>query len=141
MFDLSGNDRLVRWREFRNNLEISQVPFEDVIKLWNSAPFVSRFLDHNDPKHWPDPWHLIIDGKYDQLALCLGMLYTIKLTQRFNDAYCEIHMSMSDRKEEPLFFLIVNDRFVLNYDYGKLIEVDTPKSLGSNKIWAGRHLP
>lgn len=141
MFDLNGNDRLVWWREFRNNLETTQTPFEEVINLWNSAPFVSDFLNYNDTKHWPDPWHLIIDGKYDQLALCLGMLYTIKLTQRFNNSYCEIHMSISGQKEEPLFFLIIDNRFVLNYDYGKLIEIDTPNSLGSNKIWAGRHLP
>jgi hypothetical protein len=141
VFDLCEKDRLVYWKEFRNKIELSESPFEETVKLWNSAPFVNDFLDYNDPSTWPDPWHLIIDNRYDQLALCLGMLYTIKLTQRFSDTYCEIHMSISGPKSEPSFFLIVDQTHVLNFEYGSVSSISVVQSAESNKIWAGRALP
>lgn len=121
MFDLYDNHRLTHWKKFRDSLENSQTPFDDVCDFWSKAPFVSQYLDCDKPETWPDPWHLVIDGKFDDLAICLGMFYTLKLTQRFMDAKYEIHKSMlSD--DQKKFFLIVNRLVVLNFDYGVPIE-------------------
>ena len=92
MFNLYGNERLTSWKQFRDTLEISTSPFEDVAELWSHAPFVSAFINPHTSESWPDPWHLIIDGKFDDLAIVLGMLYTLKLTKRFADAEFVIHM-------------------------------------------------
>lgn len=110
VFDLHGTERLAEWKQLRNNLEHSQTPFEDVMEVWKMAPFVSPFLDPTDPKSWPDPWRLIIDGKFDSLAICLGILYTIKLTERFIDSSFEIHMSMSEKEKD--FYLCVDGNFL-----------------------------
>lgn len=122
MFDLYGNDRLTAWKKFRNNLETSSQPFEDVSEFWSKAPFVNQFLDRHDPKSWPDPWHLIIDGKFDDLAICLGMLYTLKLTQRFTGSVYEIHISMPDHNTQDHFFLVVDRSKVLNLAYREVID-------------------
>ena len=80
VFDSYGTDRLTKWKQFRDSLETSATPLEDVAELWSHAPFVSPYLDPQNPAEWPDPWHLILDLRLDDLAIALGMLYTIKLT-------------------------------------------------------------
>ena len=136
VFDVYGNDRLVAWKEFRDSLETSLDPLKDVAELWSHAPFVSAYLDPQNPSEWPDPWHLIIDLRLDDLAIALGMLYTIKLTQRFIDAKCEIHMSMPQQKNEPLFLLIVDDQHVLNFEYRNVIDIKDLADVKTSLIWA-----
>ncbi len=135
MFDLSAQDRLTEWRRFRDNLENSDTPLEDVAELWSRAPFVSSYLNPSQPDRWPDPWHLILDNKLDDLAIVLGMLYTLKLTQRFMESDCEIHMSMLPDKTH-CHFLLVDNKYVLNYRYKEVVEVSELKGLQTNKLYS-----
>jgi hypothetical protein len=139
VFNLYGNERLTQWKTIRDNLETEPQPLETVAALWAQAPFVSPYLNPKDSTSWPDPWHLILDGKMDNLAITLGMLYTIKLTQRFMTTLCEIHMSMPTGKKESEFYLVVDNRFVLNYEYGKVVDVDV-LNRESEIIWSGTSL-
>jgi len=134
VFDLYGTNRLANWKKFRDSLETSQTPFEDVAIFWSRAPFVNLYLDPQQPSSWPDPWHLVLEGKYDDLAICLGMLYTIKLTQRFMDTPCEIHKSESTEKRDLKFFLVVNDEHILNMEYKRVLSVNAPL-VKANIIW------
>jgi hypothetical protein len=137
VFDLYGNERLTKWKQFRDSLEISNDPMDDVAKLWSHAPFVNPFLDPQQPTTWPDPWHLVIDGKLDDLAICLGMLYTIKLTQRFIDTNCEIHMSMCpQKKQQHQYMLVVGNDRVLNLEYGTVVSAEQLKDLNTKTIYA-----
>lgn len=138
MFDLYGNDRLTEWKRVREEIETCKDPFQLVSDLWSRAPFVNPYLDPKNPTKWPDPWHLILDGRYDDLAISLGMLYTFKLTERFMDSLCEIHMSMSPR-EEPRYFLFVDNSYVLNYEPRTVILYDK-FSLPTDKIWSAGKL-
>lgn len=122
MFDDRAIDRLGKWKEFRAALEDSNSPLEDVTLLWSKAPFVSDYLDPNSPEDWPDPWHLILDNRLDGLAISLGMLYTLKLTQRFMDTPCEIHKSVSEG--DSRYFLLVDKRYLLNYKYREVVSVE-----------------
>ena len=133
VFDVYGNDRLVAWKEFRDSLEVSEHPLEDVAKLWSQAPFVSAYLDPQNPADWPDPWHLILDLRLDNLAIALGMLYTIKLTQRFIDTKCEIHMSMLSNNE-PTYLLIVDEKHVLNFEYRNVVDIEDLKDIKTSLI-------
>ena len=114
MFDLYGNEKLFEWKKFRDHLETSETPMEDLAEFWSRAPFVNRYLNPENPSSWPDPWKLIFDGKFDDLAISLGMLYTIKLTERFKDADCKIFMTTGlDNKT----FLLINNSSILNWEY------------------------
>ena len=135
MFDLYGNERLFKWKQFRDSLEVSNNPMDDVAKLWSHAPFVNPFLDPQKPMSWPDPWHLVIDGKLDDLAICLGMLYTIKLTQRFIDSNCEIHKSMLPNNLEPSFYLVVDQQHVLNYEPRIVHSIAVLDKVQTNTLW------
>ena len=134
MFDLYDNDRLIKWKQFRDSIETSQTPLEDVVHLWSRAPFVSPYLNPLTPDKWPDPWHLVLDSKLDELAITLGMLYTLKLTQRFIESRFEIHMSTSKENRYNQYFLVV-DNHVLNLEYGCVLPDTRVESLETSIIW------
>lgn len=135
MFDLNETNKLQQWKNFRNSLELSSTAFEDVAQFWSRAPFVSNYLDPFDPKSWPDPWQLIINNKFDDLGIVLGMCYTLQLTERFKDNKFEIHMSMSQLKKDWRYMLLIDDNTVLNWNYGSVTnfnEIDA----NLTKIWS-----
>jgi len=140
VFDQHGTDRIAAWKEFRDSLETSNHPLEDVAELWSHAPFVSPYLDPQKPNEWPDPWHLILDLRLDNLAIALGMLYTIKLTHRFIDIECEIHTSVTPEEKDPLYFLIVDKKYVLNLEYKTVVSADSLKKLQTKLIWSKTRL-
>lgn len=81
MFKLPAQERLKLWKKFRD--KISQQSFEiainEVEEFWKKCPFTPFYLPEN-PINWPDPWQLIIDNTYCDLAKVLGMLYTLHLS-------------------------------------------------------------
>jgi hypothetical protein len=141
VFDLHGTQRLIEWKNIRNSLETDTDPLGRVAELWSRAPFVNPYLDPADPSTWPDPWHLVLDLKLDDLAICLGMLYTIKLTQRFMDTECEIHTSMLPKEFNKKFFLVVDNSHVLNYTIRSVDSLNVLNQTLTDKIWSGNKLP
>ena len=135
MFNLYGNERLTEWKKFRDSLESCDDPLTRVAELWATAPFVNPYLDSNNPNEWPDPWHLVLDGKLDELAICLGMLYTIKLTQRFMDSDCEIHKSMLPNNLEDSFYLVVDRQHVMNYEPRLVHSIAVLDNVQTNTLW------
>lgn len=83
MFQQKPEDRLRSWREFRTTIE--SLPIDHALaqtaELWASAPFVPYNLDPDLPQTWPDPWTLIYENTYCDVAKCLGIVYTISLTK------------------------------------------------------------
>lgn len=133
MFDVYGNERLIEWKKFRDSLEKSENPFEDLILFWAAAPFVNSYLDPNSPEAWPDPWRLILDSKLDNFAITLGMYYTLKLTQRFMDEQFEIHSSIIPENEH--FFLLVGKKYLLDCLSRKIIIINDENIPSTRKIW------
>lgn len=133
MFDLYGFDRLSAWKEFRNSLEVSSSPLEDVATFWAKAPFVSNRFPL-DPKRWPDPWKLVIDGDFDGLGIVLGMLFTLQLTDRFKESQFEIHMYQEDKNKE---FILVVDNCVLNWTPREIEDFRVLKEKRTfTKVWS-----
>ena len=85
--------RLSEWSSFRESLEISKDPFQDVINYYNQFPIVSIHTDPYDMKSWPDPWDLIHENEYCEYCILLGMCYTLQLTDRFSKEDFEIHIT------------------------------------------------
>jgi hypothetical protein len=135
VFNKHDTDRIAEWKHFRDYLEQSPTPYEDVANLWGRAPFVENYLDHTLPDTWPDPWHILVDDRLDNLAICLGMLYTFKLTERFKDTPCEIFRLTDPRDRQPVNVLAVDNKHVLNWDIREVVDMDRLKSLEIKKIW------
>lgn len=142
MFKLYGTDRLAEWRNFRLQLETSNNPLQEVAEFWGNAPFVNQYLNPDNTKGWPDAWHLVLDDKYDDLGVALGMLYTVKLTQRFMNTPCEIHTSTPLKETTPRFMLVVDGEWILNWEYKSVIRKETfPEVSNSRMLWQGKNLP
>lgn len=135
MFDLYGTQRLEAWRDLRNTIETHEKPLELVAQAWGRAPFVGNYLDPYHPTSWPDPWHLILDDRLDDLAIALGMCYTLKLTKRFSKSKNEIYKSTSDKKSSR-YFLIVDNEHVLNLEHGQVANRASLDTIDSYLIWS-----
>lgn len=136
MFNCYDQDRLAAWKQFRDTLETSKTPFEDVAELWSHAPFVSPYLNYQNPDSWPDPWHLVLDSRLDELAIALGMLYTIKLTERFADTNCKVYRVKEPLAKEHCYALVVDNQYVLNYEYNRVVDLNSLDGLDSILVWS-----
>jgi hypothetical protein len=82
MFKTPSGQRLAIWKKFR--FEINSLPVESAVcevnEFWSKCPFIPFYLDPNDSKSWPNPWELIQENYYCDLAKSLGIIYTLHLT-------------------------------------------------------------
>ena len=94
MWKLDASERIARWRDFRNSLQ--NLPLDEAltqtVQFWNSAPFTPYYLDPLNSENWPDPWTLIYENYYCDVAKVLGIVYTIALTTHRNDLDVEIRV-------------------------------------------------
>lgn len=76
------HERLRWWSNFRK--ELNQLTLEQaVIKtnhVWSFAPFVTHYLHYDFVEDFPNPWELLYDNHYCDLARALGIMYTLYLT-------------------------------------------------------------
>lgn len=107
--------RLAEWSSFRQSLEISNDPIQDVIDYYKQVPVVSIHTDPYDMSSWPDPWELVYENEYCEYCILLGMCYTLQLTDRFSESNFEIHITLDEINSEHYYLLYVGDR-ILGYD-------------------------
>ena len=92
MFHLKAEDRLRSWRDFRSTLD--SLPLDQALiqtaEFWTNAPFTPYHLDPDAVDTWPDPWTLIDENVYCDLAKCLGIVYTVLLTTHRTNLEIEI---------------------------------------------------
>jgi len=112
MFDKSYEEQLVLWSEFRERLEDSPTPLEDIVDFYNSAPSSSLSTDPWDQSMWPTPWELLKDNMYCPFTRVLGYCFSLQLTERFKGLNFEIHISTDDEKGY-LYHLVLDKKWVL----------------------------
>ena len=117
MFKLQTDERLSRWRDFRkslDNLPLEQA-LQSVVDFWSSCPFNPYYLDPDAPDNWPDPWTLIAENYWCDVAKCLGILYTLYFTSH-HDVPMEIRVYY-DYKDKARYCIawIDEGKYILNY--------------------------
>ena len=110
-------DRLKSWSELRSQCE--ELPLEQALdhiaSWWGPAPRMNNVIHWNDQSNWPDPWDLLADNSYDELALALGMSYTVSMIDKF-DCSVEIAQATDDQGQELNLVLVDDRKYILNYD-------------------------
>lgn len=135
MFDQIYEHRLATWRNFRDELEISPSPLEDVIAFYKSAPYVSILTDPWDKSAWLGPWELLHENQYCEFSRVLGMCYSLQLTERFKDMTFEIHIGM-DHSTAQTYYLLTNGDYVIGYKEDSAVESSAlPNTLVSQRIY------
>ena len=110
-------DRLRSWSDLRIFAE--PLPLRDklnaIAQWWGHAPRVNHAIHWNDRSNWPDPWDLLADNSFDDLAIALGMSYTITMLENC-DCSVEIALATDDQAQEYNLVLVDERKYILNYD-------------------------
>jgi hypothetical protein len=126
MFQQRPEDRLRSWREFR--VFIESLPLENALaqtaEFWAGAPFVPYNLDISSPQSWPDPWTLIYENIYCDVAKCLGIVYTVALTAHRANTTIEFRQ-YEDPKTGYDYNLACFDqgKYILNMIDGEVVNI------------------
>lgn len=115
MFKLAATERLTRWREFRKSLD--NLPLDAacqaVSDFWQSCPFSPYYLDWDKPAEWPNPWTLIEENYYCDIAKALGILYTIKFTKHNPDVELRVYYDPETKYSYNLVW-VDGGKYVIN---------------------------
>ena len=117
MWNLRTNDRLSEWKDFRH--KISDLPLAQALteinQLWSTAPYVTYYLDPSEPNSWPDPWTLLAENYYCDVAKALGILYTIYFSSHKQiDMQLRLYYDYKDKDRYNVVWLD-NGKYILNY--------------------------
>lgn len=133
--EVESTKRLFDWHQFRDNLENSKNPFDDVHQYFQQFPKVKFYTDPYDQRTWPTPWELINENEYCQFNIVLGICYTLQLTNRFKDISPTVSISV-DNADKVVYYLLFMDDKVYGYDLGGWISAkNLPKTLIDLKIY------
>ena len=128
-------DRLKSWSELRldcEELSLEQA-LDRIAEWWGHAPRMHNIIHWNDQNNWPDPWGLLADNSYDELALALGMSYTVSMLEKF-DCLVEIAQAKDDQGLEYNLVLVDDRKYILNYDPWKTVSKEQFKFKITNFI-------
>lgn len=128
-------DRLKSWSELRSDCE--ELPLEQALdriaEWWGHAPRMHNIIHWHDQNSWPDPWDLLADNSYDELALALGMSYTVSMIDKF-DCSVEIAQAKDDQGMEYNLVLVDDRKYILNYDPWSMVSKEQFKFKITNFI-------
>lgn len=116
-WQLKISDRLVQWKEVRQSL--SGKSYKEAInecnKLWSTAPFVNYYLSPDQPSSWPDPWTLLAENYYCDVAKALGIIYTMYFTRHKNmPVEFRVYYNLEDKSRYNLAWFD-DGKYILNY--------------------------
>lgn len=83
MWPVTFEQRLQSWHDLRSRAERQTLPaaLTQINQWWYSTPWRPYYLHWDDLPTWPDPWQLLSDNIYCEVARGLGILYTCSFIQ------------------------------------------------------------
>ena len=124
MFKLSTSDRLDRWKSFRYSLNEFSIgkAVELTNELWAACPFTPFYLDPDTPQNWPDPWTLLDENYYCDLAKVLGIIYTLHLCDHGKNLNPELRIYTNTKTRHTYHIAYLCDgKYVLNLIEGEIL--------------------
>ena len=123
--------RLRLWQEFRT--KISGLSLADAVKetehMWSYAPYQKHYLTLDEIKLWPGPWELIFENYYCNLAIALGIMYTLYLSDHKPDLELKIYVDPVTNEQYNLVF-VNKGLYVLNMEHDTVLnKAQVDKSL------------
>ena len=105
--------RLESWNHLRDRCQNLPAPsaLEHINAWWFQAPWRPYYLHWDEQATWPDPWQLLSDDIYCELARGLGILYTITLLDRADLAPAELVLTQDDVN----LVQVAKEKYILNW--------------------------
>jgi hypothetical protein len=133
MWKLNPDGRFDHWKSFRSH--IGSMDLERAIQecndFWQRAPFTPFYLDHKEIDSWPDPWQLIYENCYCDLAKALGIVYTLHLSAHKNSVDLSIHICQDATTRAQYNLVWINQgKYVLNFITDEIVNrTQVPNSM------------
>ena len=119
MWPQTFDTRLASWTFLREQCQ--DLPVETALSQinawWFDAPWQPYYLHWDDQNSWPDPWQLLSDNVYCEVARGLGILYTITLLDRADMAPAQLVLTDAGRN----LVLVAKEKYILNWDAGNIV--------------------
>lgn len=128
MWNLKPDERLRHWRQFRQEigLEDLETAIKSTVNLWSYAPYVTHYLHPQDLTSWPDPWALVYENYYCDLARALGMLYTLYLSDHYQRGIQDIEIRILTEPTDVYNTVWINSgKYILNLEYNTIVNTSS----------------
>jgi hypothetical protein len=128
--------RLASWTQLRNQCQNLPLPsaLTAINAWWFDAPWQPYYLHWDDQPTWPDPWQLLSDNVYCDLARGLGILYTVSMLDRADTADAELVLT----NEGDNLVRVAKEKYILNWSPDNVVntfqEVKIKKQLKQQTI-------
>jgi len=93
---------------------------EAINTWWFSSPWTGYHLHWDDQEEWPDPWQLLDDNIFCEVARGLGILYTITLLDRADIDSAELVLSKNGHN----LVQVDKSKYILNWDKSTIVNID-----------------
>ena len=105
--------RLESWNQLRDQVQNLSVEsaLEDINAWWFRTPWCPYYLHWDDQATWPDPWQLLSDNVYCDLARGLGIVYTITMLDRADMAPIDLILTETGVN----LVRVAKEKYILNW--------------------------
>ena len=112
MWPAQFKDRLQSWNNLRTQCATlsNENCLQQIDAWWQQSPWKPYYLHWDDYPTWPDPWNLLADNVYCDLAHALGIVYTIMIIEQKDFGMVEI----ADTDQGNLV-LVNHGKYILNW--------------------------
>lgn len=131
MWKTSYEERLADWYQLRQAAE--HLPLNDQLQMinnwWWQAPMVNHAVLWDDHNNWPNPWELLTNNGYCELARALGIVYTLMMLEipQYKD------LSIISTGNDNLV-LVDGGKYILNWAPGEMLNIDSTPITVKNTI-------
>ena len=115
-------DRFLEWNRLRTDI-LSMSKDQALLEVnnwWQRAPMVNHYLHWDDWHEWPDPWTLLSDDVWCDVAKALGIMYTLMLAQ--HPEITDYHMI---KCTESNLVQVDRGKYILNWAPGEIVNIFT----------------
>ena len=111
-------ERLQQWNRLREIC--STLPLDECLltvnQWWFQTAWCPYHLHWDDLRDWPDPWQLLSDNIYCDVARGLGIMYTVTMLDR-----ADLQDSRLVEEDQRNLVLINKRKYILNYSHDDIL--------------------
>jgi hypothetical protein len=136
MWAQTFDQRLRAWYTLRESAQTLPIEsaLETINRWWFRCPWQPYYLHWDDHATWPDPWQLLSDNVYCEVARGLGILYTITLLNREDLMSASLVLTQTGHN----LVLVDQTKYILNWEADTVVnnnhEVVIHRQLTQNQI-------
>jgi hypothetical protein len=136
MWPQTFDARLTSWNQLRDQCRYysAESALNHINAWWFGTPWSAYYLHWDDQENWPDPWQLLSDNVYCEVARGLGILYTITLLDRADLTPVSMVLTESGAN----LVQVAKGKYILNWESDSV--VNTIQELKIKKQYQEQHI-